>query len=88
MITIFGINVNKTKDIPYDYQGDIGVPITFLHKYNPAQFEIVKFRKGNDEKDLSINKKCPYFRILVRNKKIQLQSEFNSKWLKRINQKD
>ncbi len=64
-----GINVNKTKDIPYDYQGCIGVPITFLHKYNPSQFEIVKFRKGNDEKDLSINGKCPYFRILVRNKK-------------------
>ena len=63
-----GINVNKTKDIPYDYQGVIGVPITFLHKYNPDQFEIIKFRKGDDEKDLSIGDKCPYFRILVRNK--------------------
>jgi len=63
-----GINVNKTKDIPYDYQGAMGVPITFLHKYNPDQFEIIKFRKGNNEKDLSINGKCPYFRILVRNK--------------------
>ena len=67
------INVNKTKDIPYDYQGAMGVPITFLHKYNPDQFEIIKFRKGNDEKDLSINGKCPYFRILVRNK----QCHFN-----------
>ncbi|MDD9878871.1 MAG: adenosine deaminase, partial [Magnetovibrio sp.] len=28
-----GINVNKTKDIPYDYDGAIGVPITFIHKY-------------------------------------------------------
>ena len=64
-----GINVNKTKDIPYDYQGYMGVPITFLHKYNPNQFEIVKFRKGHDKKDLSINGKCPYFRILIRNKK-------------------
>lgn len=63
-----GINVNKTKDIPYDYQGAMGVPITFLHRYNPAQFEIIKFRKGNDEKDLSIQGKCPYFRILVRNR--------------------
>lgn len=63
-----GINVNKTKDIPYDYQGAMGVPITFLHKYNPNQFDIIKFRKGNDGKDLSINDKCPYFRILVRNK--------------------
>ena len=64
-----GINVNKTKDIPYDYQGYMGVPITFLHKYNPNQFELIKFRKGDDEKDLSINGKCPYFRILVRNRK-------------------
>ena len=47
----------------------IGVPITFLDKYCPEQFEIVKFRKGDDEKDLSINGKCPYFRILIRHKK-------------------
>lgn len=49
------INVNKTQDIPMDYDGFMGVPITFLHKYNPEQFELIKFRKGNDEKDLSIN---------------------------------
>ena len=65
-----GINVNKTKDIPLDYKGYMGVPITFLHKYNPEQFEIVKFRKGDDEKDLSVNGKCPYFRILIKNKRI------------------
>lgn len=63
-----GINVDKTQDIPMDYSGAIGVPITFLHKFNPEQFEIIKFRKGDDDKDLSINGKCPYFRILVRNK--------------------
>ena len=65
------INVDKTKDIPADYAGAMGVPITFLDKYNPAQFEIIKFRKGDDEKDLSINGKCPYFRILIKNKKPQ-----------------
>ena len=64
------INVNKTQDIPMDYEGVMGVPITFLHKYNPEQFELIKFRKGNDEKDLSINGKCPYFRILIKNKKL------------------
>lgn len=64
-----GINVDKTQDIPIDYQGYMGVPITFLHKFNPNQFEIVKFRKGNDEKDLSINGKCPYFRILIKHKR-------------------
>lgn len=44
----------------------MGVPITFLDKYCPEQFEIIKFRKGNDDKDLSINGKCPYFRILIK----------------------
>jgi hypothetical protein len=48
----------------------MGVPITFLNSgYNQDQFEIIKFRKGDDEKDLSINGKCPYFRILIKNKK-------------------
>jgi len=64
------INVNKTKDIPMDYNGVIGVPITFLHRFNPEQFELIKFRKGNDDKDLSIDGKCPYFRILIKNKRV------------------
>lgn len=66
-----GINIDKTQDIPADYAGYMGVPITFLHKFNPEQFEIIKFRKGNDDKDLSINGKCPYFRILIKNKRLQ-----------------
>ena len=64
------INVNKTQHIPSDFEGVMGVPITFLHKYNPEQFELIKFRKGNDEKDLSINGKCPYFRILIKNRRL------------------
>ena len=35
------INVDKSTDIPMDYDGVIGVPITFLDKYSPDQFEIV-----------------------------------------------
>ena len=35
------INVGETKDIPVDYDGVMGVPITFLDKYNPEQFEII-----------------------------------------------
>ncbi|MBP7552486.1 MAG: adenine-specific methyltransferase EcoRI family protein [Spirochaetes bacterium] len=64
------INVNVTKDIPMDYKGAMGVPITFLDKYNPEQFEIIKFRKGDDDKDLSINGKYPYFRIIIKNKRL------------------
>ncbi len=64
------INVDKTKDIPMNYAGAMGVPISFLDKYNPEQFEIIKFRKGNDEKDLCIKGKCPYFRIIIKNKKL------------------
>lgn len=63
------ININNVAEIPCDYQGYMGVPITFLDKYNPEQFEIIKFRKGNDDKDLSVNGKCPYFRIIIRRKK-------------------
>ena len=62
------INCDLVANIPIDYDGIIGVPISFLDKYNPEQFEIVKFRKGDDDKDLSINGKCPYFRILIRRK--------------------
>jgi len=63
------INVDATNEIPVDYNGVIGVPITFLDKYNPDQFEIIRFRKGNDEKDLRVKGKCPYFRILIRKKR-------------------
>ena len=35
------INVGRTQDIPMDYKGLMGVPITFLDKYNPNQFEII-----------------------------------------------
>lgn len=62
------IDVSKSNEIPFDYDGYIGVPITFLYKYNPEQFEIIQFRKGNNGKDLSINGKCPYFRIIIRRK--------------------
>lgn len=41
------INVSRTQDIPYDYVGIMGVPITFLDKYNPNQFEIVWQASGN-----------------------------------------
>lgn len=35
------IEVSKVKNIPYDYSGIMGVPVTFLDKYNPKQFEII-----------------------------------------------
>ena len=60
------INVDKSNQIPCDYTGVMGVPITWLDKYCPEQFEIVKFRKGNDDRDLLVNGKCPYFRILIK----------------------
>lgn len=62
------IEVPFTDAIPANYEGVMGVPISFLDKYCPEQFEIIRFRKGNDEKDLSVHSKCPYFRILVQKK--------------------
>ena len=68
-----GINVDKVADIPGDYDGVIGVPITFLDKYCPEQFDVIAFRKGDDGKDLVFTRDGarvqPYFRILVRRKK-------------------
>ncbi len=42
------INVDKTKEIPIDYEGVIGVPITFMDKYSPDQFEIIGLGNGRD----------------------------------------
>ena len=41
------INVSRTVKIPYDYSGIMGVPITFLDKYNPDQFDILMLANGN-----------------------------------------
>ena len=66
------IEVPFTECIPSDYDGVMGVPISFMDKYNPNQFEIVAFRKGEDGKDLVFTRERerervqPYFRILVR----------------------
>ncbi len=62
------IDIPFVDAIPSDYEGYMGVPITFLGKYCPEQFEIVTFRKGNDGKDLSVNGKTMYFRIIIRRK--------------------
>ena len=66
------IEVPFTDSIPSDYNGVMGVPISFLNKYNPDQFEIIKFRHGDDNKDLRLkNGVCPYFRVLIKNKKVK-----------------
>ena len=72
------INVNKVAEIPDDYDGVMGVPITFLDKYNPEQFEIidardyalnVKQREKNTllikDLDSAINGKPTYARIAI-----------------------
>ena len=41
------INVSRTANIPYDYPGIMGVPITFLDKYDPDQFDILLLANGN-----------------------------------------
>ena len=76
------INVNVTADIPYDYDGVMGVPITFIDKYNPDQFEIlgmsasagynadivgIPFKGEKDARPL-INGKNTYARIFIQKK--------------------
>lgn len=68
------INVNKVSEIPCDYDGVMGVPITFMDKYNPDQFEIIGLDRYTVSKEklvggrLSINGKTKYARILIRKK--------------------
>ena len=75
------IDVSKVAEIPVDYEGFMGVPITFLDKYNPNQFEIVDARdvalfdkqknKSNmliKDADGSINGKATYARICIKKK--------------------
>lgn len=77
------INVNKTCDIPLDYDGVMGVPITFLDKYCPNQFDILGLSasagynpdvvgipfKGNKDARCLINGKNVYARIFIRKRK-------------------
>lgn len=51
------IEVSKFADIPMDYEGAMGVPITFLDKYNPNQFEILGITAGRDEFDAKPTKR-------------------------------
>ena len=64
------IEVAKVTEIPYDYYGVIGVPISFLHKYNPEQFEIIGNEYSlNIEKSRGyVNGKRMYSRIFIRKK--------------------
>lgn len=75
------INVDKTKEIPMDYAGNIGVPITFLDKYSPEQFEIIdglnrySILVGPTEETkgkylAQVNGKPTYVRIVIKNKKL------------------
>lgn len=71
------VDVSKVAEIPCDFDGAMGVPITFLDKYNPEQFEIIKFRKGNDEQDLSIMVNVPISEFLSNEKLRQPENLFN-----------
>lgn len=70
------IEVSKTKDIPIDYKGFIGVPITFIDKYNPEQFEIIGIDRVLVEEATGkvsrfrINDKEIYARIIIKNNKL------------------
>lgn len=69
------IEVNRTADIPCDYYGIMGVPITFMQYFNPNQFEILGDSRYHDGQDFSddinvINGKTLYRRILIRRKQV------------------
>ncbi|MEK7568629.1 MAG: adenine-specific methyltransferase EcoRI family protein [Patescibacteria group bacterium] len=64
------IEVSKVAEIPFDYDGTMAVPKTFIDKYNPKQFELLGFLNGGG-KDETVLSKHPFARILIRNKEIK-----------------
>ena len=71
--TYDAIEVSKVTNIPVNYSGIMGVPVSFMSKYNPEQFEIIgEFNHGSDnEFDLAkpvINGKMLFPRIAIRRK--------------------
>lgn len=63
------IEVAKTFEIPVDYDGFMGVPITFMDKYNPEQFEIIGIANGSElgvECGISANLTPAQFQVLVK----------------------
>jgi hypothetical protein len=75
------INVNKTRDIPMDYRGSMGVPLTFLDKFNPEQFEIIdglnrySILEGPTKKTrgkylAQVAGRPTYIRVVIKNKKL------------------
>ena len=72
------IEVRKVKEIPRDYKGVMGVPVSFLHKFNPEQFKIVGSNRGvrQDIKNgvygrgTFLNGKETFKRLFITNKKI------------------
>jgi len=72
------IEVSKVFEIPMDYDGVMGVPITFLDKYNPKQFEIIGSNRGVDQDPVAVygrssylNSKETFKRLFIRNKKVK-----------------
>jgi len=59
------IEVSEVKNIPMDYDGAMGVPISFIDKYNPYQFEII------DQIVPHVNGKRKYVRNIIKNKKVE-----------------
>ncbi len=53
------INIDKVSDIPYDYDGLMGVPISFLDKYNPNQFEIIGLGISNSGIEFGVKPYLP-----------------------------
>lgn len=78
------IDVSKVSNIPCDYDGLIGVPISILDNYNPEQFELIGMGTGDTAKEIGVTKnyrgrtdlavtvngksKCPFTRIVIKNR--------------------
>lgn len=86
------INVDRIKDIPRDYEGYMGVPITIMTKYNPEQFEIIGIMNtGEENKGIRlpgtphgrpvVNGVEKYLRYIIKNKNPKIKEDTEDKMI-------
>lgn len=86
------ININKYSDIPVDYYDYMGVPITFLDKYNPMQFKIIdglhryalydacgtnEYIQKHHLEATDVNGKSMYFRVVIQRNDLEVNDNGN-----------
>lgn len=79
----YAINVNETDDIPTDYKGVIGVPITFMDRYCPEQFELLGFTNSGEKNEGIRHSNSAHGRAILNGKEVytRLLVKYTEEWI-------